>query len=621
MSPTNPASSSPPPLPFNATTFWDTEKSRVESTPLNIMITNQNTSLHGDITLNRTDIAFDTPNWVDASPATLRVHGTLFTPTNGSGSLSLMPGVIVVHGTGQRRQDYFNASMSYAALDCAVLVIDLVGHGESQGPKPDAVHTLFQGDFNKTSYHYLAFCNGIQSVRALRSFASLVDVTRVAITGHSLGGMTSMVVSAVYHDKIALCLPSGMINITCTFPETSVLNLVNMTYDEMLALPLDTWKWIDPLNYMNMAGYPETCPFVGTNDEYFSYTGINDVWMTLQASPSEKWLQITPNGHHRYPASQTPRYLLAYKFLGGPAPPSIAITRAEKVSGVLEQFQVEAAITSSSSIAKVELCYKYTDIMGDPWRTKTMTLASSGLWFVTIDTPWITSGAACFVKVTLDAGSTIWFTSNVIEVNEMSNFLSFFPVIGIIGVLAVPIFIVLRYRYRVEVACIDEKHRKHGKQLYIAENLLVSGTEILKYSSFTMSWLNYSPTLTWSMMYIMQNYFTYDGALRDLAFYFNGALIMSLMVISITSVMNPLVSGLLNLSWPVLFYLLAGMLARSLGTTMNAQLLGAGYYVFIVVAFAQVTIWVLKRLYHKRLGIPTRNLVTALKERRTGRKK
>jgi cephalosporin-C deacetylase-like acetyl esterase len=601
--------------PFNATTFWDTEKARVEGTPLNLSVLSQNNTIYQGAEYNRTDMAFDTPNWVGASPATWRVYATLFTPTNESGTLPLTPGVIMIHGTGQRRQTFFNAGLSYAALNCSVLVVDLVGHGASEGPKPTADVTIYQGDFNKSSYHYLAFCNGLQAVRAMLSFTTLVDPARIAITGLSLGGMTSEVVGAIYHDKIALVLPAGIINITCMFPETSVRNLANFTYDELLAVPATLWQYMNPLNYMGIAQYPDICAFMGTTDEYFSYEGIDDVWQVLKASSNQKWLQITSNGHHTYPADQTMHFMLNYKFFSGPAPPTIAITRASNTGGVMEQLQVDATVTCAVPVRSVAICYRYIDVFGEAWRSKEMASNGANQWTETIDSPWITSAADWFVKVTLETGGVVEFTSSVNEAGVLTNYLSFLPLTGIIAAIAIPIFLTLKSRYKVEVLCINEEHRDAAKKHFFAENVLVASTEGVKFGSMAMTWMNYG-TIPWSLLYIMQAYFTYEGALNDLAFIFNGILLAAFMAFAVVSSINPLLSGILNLLWSVLFYVLVNTLARSLGTTVSGDVLGTGYYTFMVAGFAQIGIWTWKRIYHKRLAIPTRNLVTIIKSAR-----
>ncbi|MEX2717633.1 MAG: alpha/beta hydrolase family protein [Candidatus Sigynarchaeota archaeon] len=603
---------------FNATAFWDTEKARVDGTPLNIGILNQNTTLYQGVAFNRTDLAFDTPNWVGVSPATLRVHATLFTPTNASGTLPLIPGVVVIHGTRQRRQTFFSAGLSFAAMNCAVLVIDLVGHGESEGPKPTAEYTIYRGDFNKTSYHYLAFCNGLQAVNVLLSFTGLVDPSRIAVTGLSLGGMTTEIVSAIYHDKISLAMPAGMINITCVFPETSILNIAGMTYDELLAVPESIWQYMNPVNYISMAQYPDTCSFVGTTDEYFSYKGIPDVVHALETSTNNKWLQIMPNGHHVYPSDRTMHYILRHKFFNGTAPPAINITRVVKTNGAMERLQIDASIISDITIRSVEICYRYTDILGEPWRMVAMNPRGGNQWTGYVPSPWITSQMDCFIKITLDTEEDVFFTSNLLEAGVLTNYMSFLPITAIIAAIAIPILISLKYRYKIEVTGIAGKLRETARKHFLVENILLAGTETVKFGSMGIPWMVYG-TVPWSLFYIMQAYFTYDKALGNLALFFNASLFVAFIAIAIISTVNPLLSGILNASWAVFFYILVRTLYEAFGMTMPGNVFSTGFYLYLSMAIAQIGIWIWKRIYHKRLGIPTCNLLTIITGARKAR--
>ncbi|NMC03976.1 MAG: hypothetical protein GYA24_02130 [Candidatus Lokiarchaeota archaeon] len=143
----------------------------------------------------------------------------------------------------------------------------------------------------------------------------------------------------------------------------------------------------------------------------------------------------------------------------------------------------------------------------------------------------------------------------------------------------------------------------------------------MKFVSMGMSWLNYGPTLSWSLIYIMNAYFTYDGAFKGFAFFFNGLIITIFLAALVLGFFNPLVSGLLNSAWPACFALLASMLASSLGSSISSRMLGPGYYTFLGVAIAQIVTWIVKRVYHAKLGIPARTLLGVLKAAKRSRLK
>jgi hypothetical protein len=71
----------------NITEYWKIEKERVESTPFNFWINETTNEEYEGIPYNRTELSYDVPNWVDASPTTFRINATLYTPTNNSGTL------------------------------------------------------------------------------------------------------------------------------------------------------------------------------------------------------------------------------------------------------------------------------------------------------------------------------------------------------------------------------------------------------------------------------------------------------------------------------------------------------------------------------------------------------
>ncbi len=221
---------------FNATAAWDIEKARVEATAFNIEAWNITTIEYEGTTYNMTELSYETPNWVGATPATWRINGTLFSPTNASGDIGLMPGIVLFHGNGGNRQASYNYGLSFAALNCTVLCVDHVGQGDSQGPDITVENTVVQGAMNETAYVYLILCNGMQAVRLLRSYTGMVDVNRIAVSGFSLGGMTSITISAIYADKIALSIPigyfGGLINMTA---ESSFWPGINMTRQEFLS--------------------------------------------------------------------------------------------------------------------------------------------------------------------------------------------------------------------------------------------------------------------------------------------------------------------------------------------------------------------------------------------------
>jgi len=614
---------------FNATAAWEGDKVRVEATPMNIEIWNVSTTMYNGNTYNITELSYETPNWRDAMPTTWRINGTLFTPANASGDLGLMPGIVLFHGNGGRRQGNYNYALSFVELNCTALCVDHVGQGDSEGPVSTMENNLVAGDFNKTSYFYLIFCNGIQAVRVLRSFTSIVDVNRIGVSGFSLGGWTSEVISAIYKDKITLSIPRGcVVGIINSSAESSFFTNLNMTYQQFMDYHQThpgVFDFIDPIHYINMADYPDTAIIMGTNDEYFNYTGINETYNFIPNTSQHKWLQIVANGHHVAYGDQMPQYLVSYKFFGGPVPPAIDIVRREKVNaGAFEQLRVQVNITCTVNAKYVEICYRSKDIFADPWHTVNITKVEGGAdsWVGTIDAAWLTSELEYFAKVTLNTTTgKVWFTSPIMTAGVMNNYIAFLPVSGIVAAIALPVLLVLWDRYKVEVKGVDEKKRRAARLHFIIENAAIGASEFGVFGSIGLIWYYISRTQPWSLAYMMQAYFTYEQMLKGAAFYLSTLIFVYLIACGVTGAINPLVSGILNTLWPILFYVMTAAIGASFGTRADPSSLGPGFSLCLVMAIAQVGIWIWKRIYHKRFAIPKRNLVILIKEAANARGK
>src|SRR5271157_3363317 len=615
--------------PFNATAYWNVEKLRVKTTPLNLTIVNNSmTALYNGVIYNRTELSYEIPNWVGAHPATLTINATMFTPTNASKNLGLMPGVAVFHGYGGRRQDMFDYALSIVTLNCCVIVPDLPGHGDSEGPRPLPQYLLYGGDFNKSSFTYLVFCDGIQAIQVLESMTKTVDTSRLAITGMSYGGWTSLGVGAICRDKIKLVMPWACWgNFSTMDPNSMWYNLANSTPAEFQAWQAQKGATMDPIDYIGVKNYPEICLFAGTNDEFFQYSGINDTYNMILSNAGGKWLSITPNGHHQLGKDFTPQYMIKYKFFGGPAPPVITGFPGQKsIAGVSDHMQLQVKITCAAAVERVDVCYKYKGIIGDPWRNNTMveTSPGSGTWEGGIDAYWAGSDVDYFVIVYLaNQGGDVVFTSQIYSAGTLNDYIAFLPIIGIIAAITLLAFAVLKYRYTYEVKHADPAKQKLAKVHFLVENALLGVTEVAIFGSLALPWGKLSmstiPNLqpvSWSGIYIMNEYLSYPGVLGSAAYYFSFMLFLFFTVFALTSLLNPLLSSLLNCIWPILFTLLVSILAKALGVTFSPSMIGFGVYVFLFSAIGQGGIWIWKQIYQKRLNIPQRNLVILLKELR-----
>lgn len=120
------------------------------------------------VTVSR--VSFDTGQY--ESPAR-RVSGLLITPDRPVARPA--PGVVFVHGFLMSKEVYFGPARELARRGVPVLAIDLRGHGSTGG----------RGDQN-----YSEVFDALAAVDYLASLPG-VDGDRIAMTGHSRGGVTS----------------------------------------------------------------------------------------------------------------------------------------------------------------------------------------------------------------------------------------------------------------------------------------------------------------------------------------------------------------------------------------------------------------------------------------------
>jgi pimeloyl-ACP methyl ester carboxylesterase len=105
-----------------------------------------------------------------------------------------VPGVVVIHGAGSRKENHADFARLATANGWAALTFDLPGHGESE---PE-----FTG----------AAADDVIAMADLLAVQPEVDPARVALRGSSLGGFLSICAAAAEPEiagVIAICPPSG----------------------------------------------------------------------------------------------------------------------------------------------------------------------------------------------------------------------------------------------------------------------------------------------------------------------------------------------------------------------------------------------------------------------------
>ena len=646
----------------NITDFWNTEKYRLDNYSVNLWIgsTQQIIDQNTNKKYNKTEISYEIPNWVGFTQKTFRINATLFTPTNETGELSKIPGFILFHGLGGKRQDNFQYAIEAITkqnLNIAFLCPDHPGHGESGGPTYSPDNFYYEGDYNKTSHNYLAILAGLRAVNVLSSF-NFINSSAIGVGGFSYGGLTTMWITSIYNDKIKIAIPIIATGGLIWSYRESLINLVmQKSYEQMQQFWKIQGKLMDPLFFIGIENYPEICWFIGTNDDFFPYEGINASYNAVKLDSNHKWLQISPNAHHILSDFKGSfYYMINYSFFSAPAPPKISIINSakrinKKFFGLISQdsFNIEINIEKNPeiSIKSVEIIYKYKDIFADPWRRIEMKQELSNLnyWIGEIPTPWKNSITEYYIIVHLNTTQSIWFSSPIYSAGNIQNDLEFLNYFLIFLIILAPLSLIIYIRYKLDVIgssnrivkkfilkskdsnvinlkeIIDLKQietpRNENIQIdqklynniklpificFILENILVVIGECIIFSSLIFTWIDLG-VIQWNHLFIFEFYGTYTDVLSDLAYYTFPFLFGFWILIFYCSLINPIKGGLINLTWPSFIIIVVSFGSKFLGIP---SICGIGEYIFLIGALMQIITGIWQKIYRKRLGIPER---------------
>lgn len=605
---------------FDILKFWKNEIERVNQTDLNIEYKENSTLKYKNpytgkqYEFKKQRITFYSPNWVGESPNSLRLKGYLLYPENLKYSNSANPGCLCMHGLNGNVNDSIRLAYQYLEEDFIVLIYDHPGHGESEGAKPAPSNFYFEGDFNKTSHNYLTICGAIQGLRLLEN-QSIINNSQIMVTGSSYGGLNTMWLSGICGNRIAGVLPYiavGDLKKVLDFPNKLFFWVWSKSPSE---IPQDFWDnqnlRFDPIYYLKSPSTPPILWQFGTTDEFFPYTCINS---TLEAVPhNRKFLQIFPNRHHGFEGYQnTTKYFIDYIINDGPSPPNITLKkRYEKEMKVLgDSLKVQLDVDSAKKISKVEVCYKYLDIVGARWEKKKMEQTKDNDWEATLTATLLNSKLDYYFIFTLEGQEQVWFSSKIYTGGLFrSNFhVLFLPiVIGLIGLI---VLYLLHRRYKNDVKQQPEELQNKAKKMLSREYVLLGISETLFLISPLLPWAIIDDgVITWTHIYLFNNIYTSDAIFGILASIITYSFIVSWITFAITSIMKPILSGLLRIWYPVVALIIIGMLTNLLFSTETAGgnfglgYAGIGVYLMLFSNIFVIIVGIWKRKYQADLGI------------------
>jgi pimeloyl-ACP methyl ester carboxylesterase len=595
----------------DALDFWEYELGRVNNTDLNTEFgANFTLTLHGDPYTTR-EVQYESPNWVDAFPSTLRIRGYLIYPQV---VLAKNPAVLFLHGLGQSANESFGMAPYYLQKGFIVLGISYPGHGESEGPQPDQASFFAEGPINTTAHYYLTLCSAIQALRLLENL-TIVDNSSIIVTGSSYGGFNTMWLSSIAGERIAGAIPMiawGDFRRQVIDPTRLIYFVWGIKPDEIPELYWETFNiYFDPIYYLISPKLPPILWEVGTSDIFFHYSGINGTYEA--ANNTNKWLHIQPNGNHDYRGHEdTTEYFIDYIINGGSSPPNISFTPSEKEFGLLgDTLSIQVMIQSAVTPSKVKVCYRYLDILGVIWETMDLTRYDDGYWRGTLNPGIISSNIDYYIIVELEGSENVWFSS-IIYTGGMfvSNFTIPFYII-LVATIGIPVALLIRNRYRNDIKRLEEQDQSNAKKYLITEFILLGITETVFYISLILPWAVFEGgTVEWTHVYIFNDLYPYTtgmflGVYTSLLTY---AFIIGWIVYSMLSIMKPMLSGFIKIGYPLFVILVIGILTAAIvpgnvWSNYGSGYTGIGPILMLLSALSLFLIGFWKRKYQTKLGI------------------
>ncbi|MFX0092987.1 MAG: alpha/beta hydrolase [Candidatus Hodarchaeota archaeon] len=339
------------------------------------------TSYFASHSLNRSDFFFTSHYW---NGSAIRIHAIIYLPSNTSIITFPAPAVVCVHGWGGSGTGLDPWAHRLAAEGYVAMVIDLPGQGgRSNGPSGITDNWFNVTTDVKGSYFYHAARSVYRSLTFIRSFTGLVDPDKVMILGYSFGGLMTYIISAL-DDQLVGGFP---IVATGHFEKNYVYGgymagIFAGTTIKQRELFVQNF---DPLIYASLNTRVPILPLIGTNDEFFELTALNDTLNVITAPHAHLLL---PNVHHSdwyefvSPVIYWARYLLKDDYTCRPA--NITTNTGLFLDLWGSHAQIALSVDNSNLISSVTISY-YTEFFGTTWKTVELPLDLSGGYKITLD--------------------------------------------------------------------------------------------------------------------------------------------------------------------------------------------------------------------------------------------
>lgn len=602
------------PNDFNVLEFWEKELERIEAVDLNIdyianhSITLEDPYLDESYTFKAQELYFDSPNWVEATPEILKLHGFILYPNNLN---EKNPGCLCMHGLGNNANGSFEFALSYLKKGFIVLCHSHPGHGESEGDKASPQNFYFEGLFNESSHNYLTICGAIQAFRIISNLPS-VNKSQIMVTGTSYGALNTMWLSGIYGDRIAGALPYVAVGDNKKLLEDPTKLLFWVWNKSASEFPDSFWQnqnlRVDPKYYLRSESIPPILWQIGTTDEFFHYLSING---TFDPVPHEfKYLQIYPNGHHGlFDYQNTTQYFIDFILKMGPEPPRLNIDLRKKEQNFIgNTLRFDVSVDSKIEVESIEVVYKYLNIIGQKWQSKELEKYSEKMYAGLIEPGAISSRVDYYFLIRLKGERNVWFSSTIYSAGLLhSNFTFFIIAMMIIGI-AFPAVFLLRRDYKKTMDKIDSLELKQAIQKRIILNdILTITAEVLFFSSLFLPFVSMG-VVTWTTIFLIDKIYTWEAIFGVITFILPYLILIIVFLTGLISLDKPITGGVLKLSYfayMTLFYMIfLGLIAGTADLDLfNPILLGVGYYLILPSALTLIGTGIWNRSFRTRLNL------------------
>jgi len=599
--------------------FWKDEMARANNTDLNyefgdkhvVKYTNPYTGKKHEFEAK--EIEFQSPNWRGKDPITL--HGYLLYPEELK---SKNPACLCMHGLNGNANASFEQAFPYLEKGFIVLCHSHPGHGKSEGAQPTPENFYNEdGKYYEDTHYYLTLMGAIQGLRLLENLTE-VNKSQIMVTGGSYGALNTMWLASIAGERIAGAIPYiaiGDIAKNKNFPTKLLYWVWGHSVSE---IPDSFWKeqirWFDPKYYLKSDKLPPIMWQIGTNDEFFAEEGINGTLDAVQHD--QAFIQIYPDGHHGLPNFEnTTKFFIDYILNGGSAPPKINVKDHKKDYGILgDTLSIEVEIDSERDIKSIQVCYKYLDIIGSCWQLMDLKEDKKDVYKGVLHPGIITSNVHYYIIITLKGDENIWFSSKIYTPGVMISNSTIPYYIGLIAFIAIPIFLIVKQRYRKEVLEGEEnlEVKEEIKKSFIIETGLLTIINSMFFLSILLPWAVFeSGNVSWNHIYVMNNLFTWTLLFGVFSTYLTLLFFISWILTTQLSLKYPMLMGFFKAWYPIFIFLLFGAFAIILsGSDPNSSALnfgsvypGLGLYMMLFSSISLIILGIWKRKYQTKLGL------------------